>query len=232
MGLPKIKQPVFTMTLPSTKKAVRYRPFTVAEEKLVLIAKEGDLKDTINVYKQIINNCCLDQIDVDKMASFDIEYFFINIRAKSVSNIIEATIKDHDDGATYPITIDLDKIKVTESKHSNNIKLTDSIGVVLRYPTFEALTTIETTSVGQENKVMSLMASCIEQIYEGSEVYEVSNYTRSELEEFVSSLGMKELGLIKDFIEDMPKVYVDVTYKTSAGKEKSIKLEGLQSFFV
>lgn len=230
MALPKIKQPIFTMTLPSTNKATRFRPFTVAEEKLILIAKEGDEKDIVNVYKQIINNCCLDPIDIDKLASFDIEYFFINIRSKSVSNIIEATIKDDEDGNTYPIIIDLDKVKVTENSKPNNVKLTDTIGVILRYPTFEHLT--EISKLSEEDQVTHLMMCCIEQIYEGSEVYETANYTRSELEEFILSLGMKELTLIKEFIEGMPKVYAEVSYTTKAGKKKELKLEGLQSFFV
>jgi len=114
--LPKIKQPIFTMEIPSNKKSVKYRPFTVAEEKLLMIAKESnDNKDIVNVYRQIINNCILDTIDVDKLAYFDLEYIFLMLRAKSVSNVVDLQIKD-EDGNTYPVKYDLDNVKISEQK--------------------------------------------------------------------------------------------------------------------
>ena len=115
MALPKIKQPIFELEIPSTGQKIRYRPFTVAEEKILLVTKESDdVKDMVNAYKAIVNNCCLDSIDVDKLCSFDLEYFFLNIRSKSVSNIVAARIKDEDDGQTYDIEIDLDKLIVSK----------------------------------------------------------------------------------------------------------------------
>lgn len=228
MGLPKVKQPVFEMTLPSNGRTIRYRPFTVAEEKILLVAKESDdVKDAVNAYKAIINNCCLDQLDVDKLCSFDIEFLFINIRAKSVSNIVEAQIED--DGQKYRIDINLDNVACTKSSKDPNIKLTDTIGVLMRYPTFETLKTI--SSIDEASQTLSLLASCIEQIYEGDDVYETSNYTRAEIEEFITSLGMKELTKVKDFFEDMPKVYVDVEYTTKDGKTKTTRIEGINNFF-
>lgn len=228
MGLPKVKQPVFEMTLPSNGRTIRYRPFTVAEEKILLVAKESDdVKDAVNAYKAIINNCCLDQLDVDKLCSFDIEFLFINIRSKSVSNIVEAQIED--DGQKYRIEINLDNVACTQSSKDPNIKLTDTIGVLMRYPTFETLKTI--SSIDEASQTLSLLASCIEQIYEGDDVYETSNYTRAEIEEFITSLGMKELTKVKDFFEDMPKVYVDVEYTTKDGKTKTTRIEGINNFF-
>lgn len=228
MALPKVKQPVFEMVLPSNGRVIRYRPFTVAEEKILLVAKESeDVKDAINAYKAIINNCCLDQLDVDKLCSFDIEYLFINIRSKSVSNIVEAQIED--EGQKYKIEINLDNVNYTKSEKDPNIKLTDSIGVVMRYPTFETLKNI--SAIDEESQTLSLLANCIEQIYEDEQVYETSNYTRAEIEEFVTSLGMKELTKVKEFFEDMPKIYVDVEYTRKDGTTKTTRIEGINNFF-
>lgn len=230
MALPKIKQPIFELTLPSNGQIVRYRPFTVAEEKILLVAKESsDTKDTINAYKGIINNCCLDPLDVDKLCSFDIEYIFINLRSKSVSNLIEAQITDATDGLKYKLDINLDAVQVSKPNVSNNIKLNDDIGVVLKYPTFDYLSNLNT--VDESSQMFSIIIGCIDQIYEGETVYESSNYTRKELEEFVMSLGMKELTKIKEFFEEMPKVYIDATYTRKDGTEAQTRVEGIQSFF-
>ena len=231
MALPKIKQPIFELAIPSNGQIVRYRPFTVAEEKILLVAKESsDTKDTINAYKGIINNCCLDPVDVDKLCSFDIEYLFINLRSKSVSNVIEAQITDETDGLKYKLDINLDTVQVSRPDVNNNIKLNDDVGVVLKYPTFDYLSSLST--IDDSSQVFSVVIGCIDQIYEGETVYEASNYTRTELEEFVMSFGMKELAKVKDFFEQMPKVYIDATYTRKDGTEAQTRVEGIQSFFV
>ena len=230
MALPKIKQPIFTMTLPSTGQTLRYRPFTVAEEKILLVARESsDVNDIVNAYKGIINNCCLDPIDVDKLCSFDIEYLFINIRAKSVSNIVEVIVTDEEDGNKYKVEVNLDDLKVSESEFSPHIKLNEEISIVLRYPTFDYLTNLQ--KVAEKDQMLAIVAGCIDQIYEGETVYEASNYSRRDLEEFVMSLGMKELVLVKEFFEKMPKVYTEISYTRKDGIVKTTRLEGIQSFF-
>lgn len=230
MALPKIKQPIFELTLPSNGQVVRYRPFTVAEEKILLVAKESsDTKDAINAYKGIINNCCLDPIDVDKLCSFDIEYLFINLRSKSVSNVIEAQITDATDGLKYRLEINLDTVQVSKPDVNPNIKLNEDVGVVLKYPTFDYLSSLNTTD--ESSQMFEVIIGCIDQIYEGETVYEASNYTRKELEEFIMSLGMKELTKIKEFFEQMPKVYIDATYTRKDGTEAQTRVEGIQSFF-
>jgi hypothetical protein len=231
MALPKINQPIYELTLPSTKKKVRYRPFTVAEEKLLMMAKEGaELSDIVNVYKQIINNCCVDTVDVDNLAFFDLEYFFIALRSKSVGNIVPAKVKDSEDNKEYNINIDLDKVQVSELKKNNVIKLTDTIGVVMKYPSFDALKYMTPDSKETESAVQ-IIGACIESIFEGDKFFEVSNSSQQEIDDFISSLGMKQMELLKEFFEEMPKVYVDVTYKREDGTEKTIKLEGIHSFF-
>ena len=231
MALPKIKQPIFELEIPSTGQKIRYRPFTVAEEKILLVTKESDdIKDMVNAYKAIVNNCCLDSIDVDKLCSFDLEYFFLNIRAKSVSNIVEARIKDEDDGQTYDVEIDLDKLIVSKIKPERLIKLTDDISVLMNYPTFDVIAKVG--KMDESSQMLSTMIACIEQIYQGEEVFETSEYSRKDMEEFVLSMGVKELQKIKEFFDGMPKVYAEVKYKTKDDVEKMIKLEGIQSFFV
>jgi len=230
MALPKIKQPIFELEIPSTGQKIRYRPFTVAEEKILLITKESDdIKDTINAYKAIVNNCCLDKIDVDKLCSFDLEYFFLNIRSKSVSNIVAARVKDEDDGQIYEVEVDLDKLMVSKMKPERLIKLTDDISVFMNYPTFDVIAKIG--KVDETTQMLRTMIACIEQIYQGEEVFETSEYSQKDMEEFVLSMGVKELQKIKEFFDAMPKVYAEVKYKTKDGVEKMITLEGIQSFF-
>lgn len=228
MALPKMKHPTFEMKVPSTGKTIRYRPFTVAEEKLLMLAKESeDAKDTINAIKQLIVNCVVDKIDVDKLTYFDLEFFFLMLRAKSVSNIVELQVKD-DDGNTYPIEADLDQLLVSESKCNPLIDLGSGFKVLMKYPSYEVISTLHNMTA---DDTLSLVRECIEQIYDGETVYETSEYTTSELDEFVLSLGAKQMELIQKFFEDMPRVYLDAKYRTKSGEIKEIKIEGLQSFF-
>jgi uncharacterized protein YfkK (UPF0435 family) len=230
MALPKIKQPLFSLEIPSTKQIVRYRSFTVAEEKLLLIAKESsELSDIINVYKQIINNCIVDDINVDSLAYFDLEYIFLMLRAKSVSNIVEIQVTD-DDESKYQVEINLDDVKVTEQTVDKLIEIDDSIKVMMTYPSYESLLSLQ-SNVNDSSLMLKVVRDCISQIYEGEEVYETSNYTTSEMDEFVMGLRSKDLLKIQKFFEDLPRVYADIKYRNRAGVEKEIRLEGMQSFF-
>lgn len=230
MALPKIKQPLFTIEIPSTKQVVRYRSFTVAEEKLLLIAKESsELSDIINVYKQIINNCIVDEIDVDSLAYFDLEYIFLMLRSKSVSNIVEIQVTD-DDGSKYQVELNLDEVKVKEQTVNKLIEIDDSIKVMMIYPSYESLLSLQSNS-GDSSLMLKIVRDCISQIYEGEDVYETSNYTTSEMDEFVMSLRSKDLLKIQGFFEDLPRVYADIKYTNRDGIEKEIRLEGMQSFF-
>jgi hypothetical protein len=230
MALPKIKQPLFTIEIPSTKQVVRYRSFTVAEEKLLLIAKESsELSDIINVYKQIINNCIVDEIDVDTLAYFDLEYIFLMLRSKSVSNIVEIQVTD-DDGSKYQVDLNLDEVKVKEQTVNKLIEIDDSIKVMMIYPSYESLLSLQSNSE-DSSLMLKIVRDCISQIYEGEDVYETSNYTTSEMDEFVMSLRSKDLLKIQGFFEDLPRVYADIKYTNRDGIEKEIRLEGMQSFF-
>lgn len=229
MPLPKISQPIYSLTLPSNNKTIRYRPFTVREEKLLMIAQESDdRKDIINVYKQLINNCCIDPVDVDKLASFDIEYFFIQLRAKSVSNIAKVLVTDRDDGEQYEVEVNLDNVQVTKSQDiGNKIELTDSVGVILQYPTFEVLA----NNKKDEVDILTILRGCITQIYEGEEVFDAVNYTPKEVDEFILSLNKQQIEKIQQFFEAMPKVIAKCKYVAKNNEVKEITIEGLDSFF-
>lgn len=229
MPLPKINQPIYQLTLPSNGKVVHFRPFTVREEKLLLMAQEsGEQKDVINTYKQLINNCCIDPVNVDKLASFDIEYFFISLRAKSVSNIAKVLIRDEDDKEQYEVEVNLDKVEVVKkSNASNNISLTDTIGVILQYPTFESIAAQGNDKVD----TLTILRNCITQIYDGEEVFDVANYTTKELDEFVLSLNTHQMENIREFFESIPKIVAKVKYITKAGVVKEMTIEGINNFF-
>lgn len=233
MTLPRIKQPVFELTIPSTKEVVRYRPYTVSEEKLVLIARESDeVKDIINVYKQIINNCVLDIKDVDKLAYFDLEYIFLMLRAKSVSNILELTVEDDQDNQTYRIKLDLEKeISVSEPKTSNFIKLTDPISVVLKYPSYEILSLIAENKIDGAESVLMVIRDSIDQIYDGETAYDVAEYSKTELDDWLMSLGTKDLAKMQEFFVGLPKITANISYKRKDGSIRELTLEGIQSFF-
>lgn len=233
MPLPKISQPIFQLTLPSTGKVVHYRPFTVREEKLLLMAQEsGEKKDIINVYKQLINNCSIDQVDVDNLAAIDLEYFFICLRAKSVSNISKVQVKDKDDGETYEVEINLDKIEVERKgagQDNKNVKLTDTVGVILKYPTFKTLSKIEDAT--EVDSTLAILRGCIEQIYEGEEVFDAANYSKQELDDFILSLNKSQVEEIQKFFESMPKLVYNAKYMTKDRVVKELKIEGLENFF-
>lgn len=233
MALPLVKQPTFPFTIPSSKREVRYRPFTVAEEKLVLFAKESDdIKETVNIYKQLIANCIIEKdVDVSQFASFDLELFFIALRSKSVSNLIDGTIVDDEDGKTYKFLLNLDDVKISGEVPNNVIKINDELSVVVKYPTLDTI--IKTSAVVQSEAQRSLdmVTSSIESIIQGDEVFELSNYTKAEVEAFINSLGTPELKNLGAFFESLPRVVTDVTYKREGGDSKTVRLEGLEHFF-
>jgi hypothetical protein len=230
--LPKIKQPIFTMTIPSSKKSVKYRPFTVAEEKLLMIAKESnEVADIVNVYKQIINNCVVDDVNVDKLAYFDLEYIFLMLRAKSVSNIVDLQITDDEDKQSYMVKFDLEQIKVSDTKIKDVFELSDGTNIKLKYPSYGDLSKISSVEGAGSADMLTIIRSCLEQIIVGEEVFELSEYGTAEIDDFILSLGSKDLLKLQEFFENLPKVYADIKYKRKDGTEKTIKLEGMQSFF-
>ena len=241
--LPKIDVPVYDLNLISQNKKIRYRPFTVKEEKLFLMANESkDEESVINTVKQVINNCVLDEIDVDSLPVFDLEYLFINLRAKSVgeevklnyqcNNNVEKDGKQDKCGNMVNFTLNLIDVKPESEKgHTNKIELSDKLGIVMRYPKLNFI-------AGQENKteteiILDLIIDCIDYIYDENQMYYAKDSTRQELVDFVDSLQSKDLEKIKTFFDTMPKVKKQLDFKCNkCGYEDRVVLEGIQNFFV
>jgi hypothetical protein len=234
--LPKIKQPFFTTHLPSNNKKITFRPFTVEEEKILLIAQSAsDVESMVLAMKQIITNCVADDIDVNEMPSFDIEWMFLQLRSKSVGNILE--LKAEEDGKEIQIRCNLDDVQVKKATISNKVLLSEEqrIGVVLRYPTFNVIDKLANfNSDGTEQTALAfeLFKEIIVSIYDAEDVYDVKTAEPGELDEFLGSLNADQFKKIQEFLEDMPYIYLDVKYKNHKGEDKSFRLEGLQDFFV
>ena len=233
MTLPTINVPTYELEVPSTKEKITYRPFLVKEEKLLLAAMEtgegeGDL---VRALKQIITNCLVTEIDINSLATFDMEYIFLNLRAKSVGEVAKVTVVCPDDGETeVPVEIPLDEINVTFMEgHTNKIELTDTIGMTMKYPDFTLASLQKNT--GSEY-LFDMIKGCIAQITEGETVHERVDFNDAELDTFLDSLNTKQLEGVQNFFETMPKLVHEITFTNpKTKKENTMTLEGLDAFF-
>ena len=239
MALPKLNVPVYETILPSTEKVIKYRPFLVKEEKLLLTALEGGTGNEMPAaIKQIINNCVQTELDVDNLSTFDIEYLFLRLRAKSVGEEVTIGLKPYpcgqNDGKlcekTTEIKINLEEVKVTKNeKHTNKIMLDDKIGIVMDYPNSSSLEKIEgdNFTVG-----MNLIKSSIKMIFTAEQTHERDSFNDEDLNEFLDSLNSDQFQSIRQFFDTMPKLSHTVKYTCSTcGEKKETILEGLSSFF-
>ena len=237
MTLPKINTPEYRLNVPSTDEEIRFRPFLVKEEKVLLVAQEtGTDKATYDAIRTIIKSCTLDEIDIDKLPLFDMEYIFLNIRAKSVGEIAKLKVKCPDDEKTeVEIEVDLSKIQVEMNKdHDARIKLTDDIGVLMAYPNFGTVTnqSIETPKGQETEKLFDMISDCMYQIWHGEETYDVIDYSKKERKAFLDSLNHQQFEKLQNFFETMPtlKHDVDVTNPKTNVTSK-ITLQGINAFF-
>ena len=242
--LPKLDVPTYEVNLISTGKPIRFRPFLVKEQKLFLMASESDdPKETVQVIRQVLKNCIIDEVDVDSLPTFDLEWLFINLRARSVEEIVNLrykcnnNVKDEegkDVKCSGYVEFDVNLLDIEPSKnpeHTNKIQITENLGVVLRYPTFEMVQKYEGL---QENDLMTnVLVDCIDYIYDKEQMYYAKDSTRDELIEFVDSLQQKDLEKIKLFFDTIPEVKKDVTFDCPKCKYKEeIAIKGIQNFFV
>jgi hypothetical protein len=238
MPLPKVSTPTYELEIPSIKKDIKYRPFLVKEEKILIIAMESeDPKQITEAVKDVISNCIITRgIKVDTLATFDIEYLFLNIRGKSVGETAEVLITCPDDGETQvPVTVNLDDIKVEVNKdHNRDIQLDDNLSVRMKYPSIQEF--IKNNFIRNDqisvDDTFGVITSCIEQIYNEEESWSASDCTKKELTDFLESLSSKQFKKIEKFFESMPKLShtIKVT-NPNTGVENKIVLEGLTSFF-
>ena len=238
MPLPKISTPTYELVLPSSGKKVKYRPFLVKEEKILIMALESeDTKQITSAIKSVLSDCILSRgIKIDKLATFDIEYLFLNIRGKSVGETVEVNVTCPDDGQTkVEMLIDIDSIKIQkDSNHSNIIKLDDSLSVQMNYPSLDQFieTNFDTSSNSQVDESLNVIMSCINQVYNEEEAWEASNCTKKELREFVESMNSKQFKQVENFFETMPKLSHKVKVMNPHTKvESEVVIEGLASFF-
>ena len=237
MPLPKITAPSYELVIPSSKKKIKFRPFLVKEEKILILAMESqDSKQIANAIKDVLTSCISTRgVKVEKLSTFDIEYLFLNIRGKSVGEQIEVTVTCSDDGKTQvPTVINLDEIQVQFSDdHSRDIKLDDDYTLRMRYPSMDEF--IKTNfNIGDisVDDTFKLIASCIEQVYSEEESWAGSDCTKKELTEFVEQLNSKQFKEVENFFETMPKLSHKVKVTNPNTKvENEFVLEGLQSFF-
>jgi len=239
MPLPKINTPTYELELPSNGKKIRYRPFLVREEKILIMALESeDMKQITSAIVQILTDCIQTKgVKVSDLATFDIEYLFLNIRARSVGETVEVNVTCPDDGETsVQIEIDIDEIKVQKDKnHKNIIKLDDNLSMKLKYPSLDQFveSNFETNEdISDVNRSLSMIISCIEMVYDSEESWNASDCTKKELEEFVEQLNTKQFKEIETFFTTMPKLSHTIKVKNPNTKKQSeVVLEGLASFF-
>ena len=237
MPLPKIATPTYELVLPSSGRKIKYRPFLVKEEKILIIALESqDQKQIANAVKSILASCILTKgTKVDKLSTFDIEYLFLNVRGKSVGEQIEVMVTCPDDGKTQvPMSINIDSIKVQKnSEHNPDIKLDDTYTLKMRYPSLNEF--IKTNFSAEDIKVddtFDLIASCVDQVYSEEESWTQADCTKKELTDFIESLNSAQFKEIEKFFDTMPKLTHKVKVKNPNTKvESEIVIEGLQSFF-
>ena len=236
MALPKVNTPTYELVVPSTDEKVKFRPFLVKEEKILLIAMEAQEQSGIlNAVKDIVKSCTFDKFDVNRAPIFDIEYIFLNIRAKSVGEVSTVNLRCPDDNETFVQTeIDLTTVDVQITKgHTNKIELTDEMGMILQYPTLDSFT--DSTTVINASNMLDVIASCVSQIYDkkGEDVYDAKDSTKQEIVDFLESLNSKQFLEIQKFFDTMPKLTHTVNIENPETKVKSdITLTGLNDFFV
>ena len=238
MPLPKISTPTYEMVLPSSNKKIKYRPFLVKEEKVLILAMESqDTATVANAVKDVLKNCILSRgIKVEKLSTFDIEYLFLNIRGKSVGEAIEVMVTCPDDGKTQvPTSINIDEIKVIiDDDHQRDIKLDDTYSLRMRYPSLDEFVknNFATASDISVDDTFDLIASCIDQVYSEEESWAAADCTQKELSQFVESLNSNQFKEVEKFFDTMPKLSHTVkVINPNTKKENEVVLEGLQNFF-
>ena len=240
MALPKLNVPVYETILPSTEKVIKYRPFLVREEKILLTAMEdGDEKIITNAVKQILKNCIQGELNIDELPTFDIEFLFLRLRAKSVGEKITVGLKPYpcvqNDGGlckfSTEVEINLEEVKVKKDEnHTSKIMIDDTIGIMMGYPDISVLNTAKDKSETEAG--MDVIKKCISMIFTAEETHEKGSFTDSDLDEFIDSLNSEQFEKIKQFFDTIPKLSHTVKYTCkTCGEEKETTIEGLNSFF-
>lgn len=243
MALPKIDVPIFNITLPLSNQKVRYRPFLVKEEKILLMAMESDDEKTVlDAIKQIVNNCCLDNLDIEELPITDLELFFLHLRARSVGEIVDLQYKCNNNVTgengeekkcdnVVKLKVNLLEIKPeVEPNHTNKIELSPELGMVMRYPNFKMIEKIEAST--DVDKIVKIITSCVDYIYDKENIYYKKDIVEQEILDFIDSMTREQFAKVQSFFDTMPKIKKDVEFKCSkCNYTEKIVVEGIQSFF-
>jgi len=234
MPLPKLEHPVFELEIPSTKEKVKYRPFLVKEEKILLLAQSSGLAgDVVTAIKQIINNCTVEgDINVDTLPSFDLEFFFLRLRAHSVNDMAKLKFNDPDNDKEIEVEVDLKEIQVHFSEeHTNAINLSGDISLLMRYPTYDDYASIsyDPTEGNTAEAITSLINICVDKVYAGEDVHEFKDYSPEEVNEFVDSFSGQNFKDIRKFFDTSPRLEHTIDYKVG-NKKKQYTFKGISDF--
>ena len=237
MALPKLNVPTYELVVPSTDEKIKYRPFLIKEEKVLLIAMEsGENEDIIQAVKTIVSECTFHKLKLGTMPMFDVEYIFLQIRSKSVGEVSKLRVLCPDDKKTYAnVEIDLNEVQVqVDDGHTNKIELSDEMGIIMNYPTIDSFSEAGIAEINAEN-MLDVIVSCIAQIYDkkGEEVYDSKDSTKKELVEFIEQMNTKQFADVQKFYDTMPKLKHTITVKNPKTEvESKVTLTGLNDFFV
>lgn len=233
MALPKIDLPIFELELPSTKKKVKYRPFTVKEEKVLLVAQEaGDAEQELLASRQVVNNCLID-VDVDELAMFDLEYILLVLRSRSVDNSVAFSVKDPDTDEVVNLELDLETVTITKNKdHTNQIRVNDDYVLFLKYPTINEFAQIVKMDPKDPLVNYFIMVSCLDKIASNDEVHHFKDYEQADIDAFMDNMTGDVISQVQKFFTTMPKLRHDIKYKNKNGDEKTFVIEGMRSFFL
>lgn len=242
--LPKIDVPLFNLTLPLSKKTIKFRPFLVKEEKILLMAMEsGEEESILAAIKQIINNCCVDELNVDILPVTDLEFLFLNLRARSIGETIELQYKcnnkvvsdsgeEKDCGGVVKFDLNLLTVKPeSDPDHTNKIQLTEKMGIVMKYPNMKIVESSDGENATE--RIMKVLMNCVDYIYDAETVYYRKDIEDKELVEFLENLNRDQFAKIQNFFDTMPKVKTHLDFKCiKCGYEEKVLVEGIQNFFV
>jgi len=240
MALPMMNTPTYNMVVPSSGVSVKFRPFLVKEEKALLIAQQSeDPRIMVDTLKNVINDCVLDKIDASKLATFDLEYMFTQIRAKSVGENIELVFQcDEDHGeqnekAKVKVTIDLTTIEIKKNpEHTNQVSLFGDVGVVMKYPNIDVIRKLESLDSDDLDVIFEVVAASIDYIYQGDELFHSKEQRPDDIMHFLNNLTTEQFSKLQQFFVTMPRLYKEVEYNCPVcGKHHKKLLEGMQSFF-
>jgi len=235
MALPRMDSVTYSLKLPSTAEELKYRPFTVKEQKALLIANESEDTDTIqNAIGGVIKDCCFEKIDPWVLPAFDVEYIFLQVRAKSVGDKVDIQVQCPDDNETMvPVSIKISEVNVEmHVGHTNEIQLTDTIKLIMKYPTLKDIGMVQTMEGGQTAQIFDLIEACVQQVIEGDEIHERIDMSTEDLNGFIESLTNEQFDKVTTFFDTMPKLSHAVKVKNpNTGKSGEVVLEGFQSFF-